>query len=97
MQGIVSIHGGLSKSSERPNTQIKTNVLVEHPAEDKSVSKADYDNLVKELNEGNADWQIITYANTGHTFTNPESPEYNERMAKRAWNHTLLFLKEVLE
>ncbi|MCE5178007.1 MAG: dienelactone hydrolase family protein [Porphyromonadaceae bacterium] len=97
LQGVVSIHGGLSKDENRPNKPIHTKILVEHPAEDKSVSREDLDNLVKELNEGNADWQIITYAHTGHTFTNPESPEYNEVMAKRAWSHTLLFLKEVLK
>lgn len=93
---VVSIHGGLAKSPERPHESIHAKVLVEHPAADKSVSKEDYDELVKELNEGKADWQIITYANSGHTFTNPESPEYNPVMAKRAWEHTLLFLKEVL-
>lgn len=94
--GVVSIHGGLSKSADRPNAAINVKVLVEHPAADKSVSKEDYDGLIKELNEGKADWQIITYANSGHTFTNPESPEYNAVMAKRAWEHTLLFLKEIL-
>lgn len=97
VQGVVSIHGGLSKAADRPNLEIKTKVLVEHPAKDKGVSQEDYDNLVKELNEGNADWQIITYANSEHTFTNPESPDYNEIMAKRAWNHTLLFLEELLK
>lgn len=96
VNAVVSIHGGLSKSADRPNGAIKTKVLVEHPADDKSVSKEDYDGLVNELNEGKADWQIVTYANSGHTFTNPESPEYNPVMAKRAWVHTLLFLKEVL-
>ncbi|MDQ1149865.1 dienelactone hydrolase family protein [Sphingobacterium zeae] len=96
VNAVVSIHGGLSKSANRPNGAIKTKVLVEHPADDKSVSKEDYDGLVNELNEGKADWQIVTYANSGHTFTNPESPEYNPVMAKRAWAHTLLFLKEVL-
>ena len=95
--GVVSIHGGLAKDSSRLNTPISTKILIEHPADDKSVSKADYDNLVEEMNQGNADWQIITYAHCGHTFTNPESPEYNETMAKRAWNHTLLFLEEVLK
>lgn len=95
--GVVSIHGGLSKDSERPNEPIKTKVLVENPAEDKGVTKEVYDKLVKEMNDGKADWQIITYANCGHTFTNPTSPEYNEIMAKRAWNHTLLFLSEILK
>lgn len=95
--GVVCIHGGLGKAVERPNGPIKAKILVEHPAEDKSVKKEDLDNLVKEMNDAKADWQIITYANCGHTFTNPTSKEYNEVMAKRAWNHTLLFLGEVLQ
>jgi len=95
--GVISIHGGLSKAADRPNSPVQTKVLVEHPANDKSVSREDYDNFVQEMNEGKADWQIITYANCGHTFTNPGSGDYNEVMAKRAWNHTLLFLDEVLK
>lgn len=95
--GVVSIHGGLSKATDRPNVSIKTKVLVQHPAEDKSVSKADYDNLDKEMKEGKADYQIITYANSGHTFTNPASNDYNPVMAKRAWDHLMLFLAEVLK
>jgi len=95
--GVVSIHGGLSKAPDRPNGPIKTKILVENPAEDKGVTKEVYDQLVQEMKDGKADWQIITYANCGHTFTNPTSKEYNEVMAKRAWNHTLLFLGEVLK
>lgn len=95
--GVISIHGGLSKAPERPNIPIKAKVLVENPAEDKGVTKEVYDQLVQEMKDGKADWQIITYANCGHTFTNPTSKEYNEVMAKRAWNHTLLFLGEVLK
>ncbi|MGL6038539.1 MAG: dienelactone hydrolase family protein [Soonwooa sp.] len=97
VEGIVSIHGGLAKDKARPNSIIKTKILVENPADDKSVTKEDYDNLIKEMNDGKADWQIITYANSGHTFTNPESPDYNEIMAKRAWKHTLQFLNEILK
>lgn len=97
VNGVVSIHGGLSKAVDRANGAIKTKVLVENPAEDKGVTKEIYDQLVQEMKDGKADWQIITYANCGHTFTNPTSKEYNEVMAKRAWNHTLLFLAEVLK
>lgn len=96
VKGVVSIHGGLAKDASRPNSEIKTKVLIENPAEDKGVTPEIYDALVKELKEGKADWQIISYANCGHTFTSPESPEYNPVMAKRAWNHTLMFLSEVL-
>lgn len=97
VQGVISIHGGLEKAEERPNVPIKTKVLVENPADDKGVTQEIYEALIEELNTGDTDWQIITYAHSGHTFTNPESPEYNETMAKRAWKHTLLFLDEILK
>lgn len=95
--GVVSIHGSIGKDQARKNGPISTKILVENPADDRGVSPEDYNNLVKEMNEGNADWQIITYAHSKHTFTDPKSPDYNEVMAKRAWNHTLMFLKELLK
>ena len=95
--GVVSIHGGLGKDAARPNNMLSTKILVEHPADDESVSPEDYAQLVKEMDEGKADWQIITYANSKHTFTNPESKDYNPVMAMRAWNHTKMFLKEILK
>lgn len=95
--GVVSIHGSLGKDQSRKNGKISSKILVENPAEDKSVTPEDYANLIKEMNDGNADWQIITYAHSKHTFTNPESEDYNPVMAKRAWNHTLMFLKELLK
>jgi len=95
--GAVSIHGSIGKDQTRKNGPISTKILVENPADDKGVTPEDYNNLIKEMNEGNADWQIITYAHSKHTFTDPKSPDYNEVMAKRAWNHTLMFLKEILK
>ena len=62
-----------------------------------SVKQEDIVNLTKEMDEGKTDWQFITYANSKHTFTNPESADYNKTMADRSWQHTLLFLKEVLK
>lgn len=97
VEGVISIHGGLSKASDRENIPLKTKILIEHPAADKSVSQEDLENLITEMNNGKTDWQLITYAHSGHTFTDPDSPEYNEVMAKRAWQHTLLFLREVLK
>lgn len=95
--GVVSIHGGLAKGNDRLNVPIKTKVLVENPADDESVKPEDLTNLIAELKAGKTDFQIITYANSKHTFTSPESPDYNELMAKRAWNHTLTFLEEILK
>ena len=71
--------------------------MVENGADDEGVTPENYNALVSEMKEGKADWQIITYANSKHTFTNPQSKDYNPVMAKRAWNHALMFLKEVLK
>lgn len=95
VKGVVSIHGGLGKG-ERPNGPITTSVLIQHPEADQSVSAADMASIIDELNAAQADWQMITYAHCGHTFTNPASKEYDKRMADRAWQHLLVFLKEIL-
>jgi dienelactone hydrolase len=97
VKGVISIHGGLARDTKRKIEPIYTKVLVEHPAADASVSKSDFDNFVAEMNEAQADWQIIQYGNCGHTFTNPEAKDYNYLMAGRAWQHTLLFLSELLK
>ncbi|MFT3904057.1 MAG: dienelactone hydrolase family protein [Niabella sp.] len=95
--GVVSIHGGLGKDASRPNEKLNAKILIENPAEDGGVTPEILQKLITEMNEGSADWQIITYANSKHTFTDPKSADYNEIMAKRAWQHTVLFLKEVLK
>ncbi|MCA0396330.1 MAG: dienelactone hydrolase family protein [Bacteroidetes bacterium] len=97
VQGVVSIHGGLAKDSSRVNGPLHAKVLVENGADDGGVTPTVMARLTTELNEGNADWQVITYAHSKHTFTDPKSPDYNAVMAKRAWQHTLLFLAEVLK
>jgi dienelactone hydrolase len=97
VKGIVSIHGGLGKDSTRPNGPLSTKILIENPAEDQGVTPQVMSSLVREMNEGKADWQIITYAYSKHTFTDPKSPDYNAVMAKRAWEHTLMFLGETLK
>lgn len=97
VKGVVSIHGGLGKDSTRANGALPVKILIENPAEDAGVTPQIMSSLVKEMNEGKADWQVITYAYSKHTFTDPKSPDYNEIMAKRAWQHTLAFLKETLQ
>ncbi len=95
--GAVCIHGGLAKAVNRQNGPLTTKILIEHPADDASVTPEHLNQMVAEMNQAEADWQLITYAHSKHTFTNPKSVDYNEIMAKRAWKHTLLFLEEVLQ
>ena len=100
--GVVSFHGGLGKDTARAVQEIKTNILVCHGADDFYVPNDEVLAFQKEMHDAKADYQMITYANSVHAFTNPEAGNdnatgaaYNKKAAERSWQHFLLFLKEV--
>jgi dienelactone hydrolase len=102
IKGVVSFHGGLGKDAARPNGSIKPKVLVLHGADDPYVSQKEIEAFQKEMKDGNADWQMIYYANAVHAFTekengtdNSKGAAYNEKADKRSWQHFLLFLNEL--
>jgi len=103
VKGVVSFHGGLGKDNSRITNEITSKVLVCHGADDPYESSEEITDFQKEMRDAKADWQMIYYANAVHSFTNPESGNdnskgaaYNEKAAKRSWEHLILFLKEVL-
>lgn len=104
VKGVVSFHGGLGKDASRATEPIKTNVLVCHGADDPYVPNDEILGFQKEMRESKADWQMIYYADAVHSFTNPESgtdnskgAAYNEKAAKRSFEHFKLFLGEILK
>jgi len=103
IEGVVSFHGGLAKIDERKTTVINTKILVCHGADDKNESPEKISAFHDEMRSANADWQMIYYANAVHSFTDPAAGNdnskgnaYNEKAAKRSWEHLMDFLKEVL-
>ena len=104
VKGVVSFHGGLGKDATRPSETITTKVLACHGADDPFVSKEEIAAFQQEMRDTKADWQMIYYANSVHSFTNPEAGNdnskgaaYNALAAKRSFEHLLLFLNEVLK
>nr|WP_315201650.1 dienelactone hydrolase family protein [uncultured Flavobacterium sp.] len=104
VKGVVSFHGGLGKDATRPTEAITAKILVCHGADDPYESKEEITAFQQEMREAKADWQMIYYANAVHSFTNPESgtdnskgAAYNEKAAKRSFEHFKLFLNEVLK
>ena len=104
VKGVVSFHGGLGKDASRTTDPIETKVLVCHGADDPYVPNDEILSFQKEMRDSKADWQMIYYANAVHSFTNPESgtdnskgAAYNEKAAKRSFEHFKLFLNEVLK
>ena len=104
VKGVVSFHGGLGKDASRISKPIAAKVLVCHGADDSYVPAAEVAAFQDEMRSSGADWQMIYYANSVHAFTEPEAGNdnskgaaYNEKAAKRSWEHFMVFLKEVLE
>jgi dienelactone hydrolase len=104
LKGVVSFHGGLGRDAARPLEPITTPILVCHGADDPYESKEEVASFQQEMKSTKADWQMIYYANAVHSFTNPEAGNdnskgaaYNEKAAKRSWEHLKIFLSEVLK
>ena len=98
LEGAVSFHGLLNPPGITP-VPIKAEVLVLHGADDPMVPVEEVVALQAELTAAGADWQVHTYGNTMHAFTNPAAndPEfgtvYSEKADHRSWESLLEFLK----
>ncbi|OIV39650.1 dienelactone hydrolase family protein [Flavobacterium johnsoniae] len=104
LKGVASFHGGLGKDAARKTEPITTKVLICHGADDPFVPKEEIASFQQEMRDAKADWQMIYYANSVHSFTNPEAGNdnskgaaYNAVAAKRSFEHLQLFLNEVLK
>jgi dienelactone hydrolase len=104
VKGVVSFHGGLGRDIALPITPITTKVLACHGADDPFVSKEEIAGFQQEMRDAKADWEMVYYANAVHSFTdidagndNSKGAAYNEKAAKRSFEHMKLFLNEVLQ
>ena len=100
IKGVVSFHGGLSTNMKA--TSMAPKVLVLHGGDDPYVPEKEVLEFQKEMREAKADWQLVSYGNTVHSFTqkeagsdNSKGQAYNESADKRSWESMKDFLKEV--
>lgn len=103
VKGVVSFHGGLGRDIALPITPINAKILACHGADDPFVSKEEIAGFQQEMRDAKADWEMVYYANAVHSFTdidagndNSKGAAYNEKAAKRSFEHMQLFLNEVL-
>lgn len=101
IKSVVSFHGGLSTPMKAETMGPK--VLILHGSDDSFVQPKEVSEFQDEMRKAKADWQLITYGNTVHSFTNPESGNdpskgfaYNEQSTRRAWEHMKTFFKDSL-
>jgi len=102
VKGVVSFHGGLGRDSTRAISAITPKLLILHGADDNFVPAKEVAGFQSELKKANADWQMVYYANSVHSFTDPaagndnsKGAAYNEKAAKRSWEAMLQFFSEL--
>tara|TARA_B100001029_G_C15050501_1_gene450351 strand:- start:1251 stop:1952 length:702 start_codon:yes stop_codon:yes gene_type:complete len=100
LNGVVSFHG-LLMGSDIDKGGIKSKVLVLHGERDPMVPLDMVDEFQKEMTEANADWQLHSYGNTYHAFTNPEAndaslgTQFNADSNYRSWQSMQNFFDEI--
>ena len=100
ISGVVSFHG-LLMSSDISTDGIQAKVLVLHGERDPMVPLSMVDDFQKEMTAAEADWQLHSYGNAYHAFTNKEAndpnlgTQYNENADKRSWQSMMNFFTEI--
>jgi dienelactone hydrolase len=102
LRGVVSFHGGLETQSPAVAGQVKAKILVCHGADDPFVPPAQVNAFAEEMTKAGADWQLISYGGTVHSFTNPEAGSvgtpglaYNKQTDERSWRAMRAFFNEI--
>ena len=100
LDGVVSFHGSLPPAPKDANIQAK--ILAAHGYNDSFVPPEAVDTFEKALDAAGADWELVTYSNTRHAFTNPnagdygiDNLQYNPESDRRSWALMQHFLTEV--
>ena len=93
VKAVVSFHGGLETAAPAEKGAVKTKVLVCTGADDPMIPPEQVNAFEEEMRKAEADWQLIAYGNTVHSFTNRDAGKnvplpglaYNESSDRRSW------------
>ncbi|NNC87388.1 MAG: dienelactone hydrolase family protein [Akkermansiaceae bacterium] len=102
--GVVSFHGGLGAGDGHAATKggVPARILVLHGADDPYVPFSEVEGFWKEMQAAGADWQIITYPNAVHAFTQKMAGDdpskgaaYDATADRRSWRHMQAFFAAI--
>ncbi len=101
LQGVVSFHGLLDAPGNTQGNAIKAKILALHGHDDPLVPAGQVLAFEQEMTNAGADWQLHTFGNTMHAFTNPvaNNPDfgtvYQPDADRRSWLLMENFLTEI--
>ncbi|MBE7492322.1 MAG: dienelactone hydrolase family protein [Planctomycetes bacterium] len=100
--GVISLHGGLGTQKPATAETLKAKILVLHGADDPFVPQKDIDAFHKEMRDAKADWHMVYFGNSVHSFTEPaagndnsKGAAYNAKADARSWEMLKDFLSEL--
>lgn len=100
--GVVSFHGSLLTPAPAQKGAVKASVLVCTGGEDPMIPGPQIAGFEDEMRQAGADWQVISYGNAMHSFTNPHADGsmappliYNKLADQRSWAAMKSFFEEV--
>ncbi len=101
IKGVVSVHGLLAAPGNTQGNAIKAKILALHGRDDPLVPVDQVLAFEQEMTEAGADWQLHSYGNTMHGFTNPLANDpafgavYQPDADRRSWLAMQNFLAEI--
>ncbi|MEI6707966.1 MAG: dienelactone hydrolase family protein [Methylococcales bacterium] len=101
IKGVVSFHGLLNAADNIHSIPIKAKVLALHGYDDPMALPAQLTEFQNEMTKAGADWQVHSYGQTMHAFTNPVANDpnfgtvYKFEADKRSWLTMQNFLTEI--
>jgi dienelactone hydrolase len=102
--GVASFHGNLDTPNPSDAKNIKAKVLVLHGANDPLVPKEQVKAFETEMRQANVKWQLVSYPQAVHSFTNPESGDdpskgvaYNKNADERSWRAMKQFFAQIFQ
>ncbi|MGR8933168.1 MAG: dienelactone hydrolase family protein [Gammaproteobacteria bacterium] len=101
LQGVISFHGLLGAPGNTEGHVIQAKVLILHGNDDPMAPVEHVVAIQKELTAAHADWQLHSYGNTMHAFTNPVANDpsfgtvYQPIADRRSWQAMQNFLAEI--
>ena len=101
LKGVVSFHGLLGAPGNTEGNAIKAKILALHGHDDPMAPVEQVLAFEQEMTKAGADWQLHTYGNTQHAFTNPVANDPDRGMVyrpdadRRSWLAMENFLTEI--
>ncbi len=102
IRGAVSFHGGLATQRPAQPGAVKAKILVCHGSDDPMIQTAQVNGFVEEMTKAGADWELVSYGNTVHSFTNAQADgtimpgiKYNAQSDARSWRAMRNFFEEI--